>query len=187
MAFAAWYNNGVSTTANAGIVAGYPDGTFLPDNNITRAEFATIAARFLSEAYAGPDLFTDISGHWAQEYINRAANAGWINGYPDGTFHPDAYITRAEAVTLVNNMLGRMPHEDHLLANMKVWPDNPETAWYYEAVQEATNGHDYDWATEEEVRLYEIWTELLPERDWAALETEWANAYSAPGGQVMGN
>ena len=187
VAFAAWYNNGVSTTANAGIVAGYPDGTFLPDNNITRAEFATIAARFLSEAYAGPDLFTDISGHWAQEYINRAANAGWINGYPDGTFHPDAYITRAEAVTLVNNMLGRMPHEDHLLANMKVWPDNPETAWYYEAVQEATNSHDYDWATEEEVRLYEIWTELLPERDWAALETEWANAYSAPGGQVMGN
>ena len=187
VAFTAWYNNGVSTAANAGIVAGYPDGTFLPDNNITRAEFATIAARFLSEAYAGPDLFTDISGHWAQEYINRAANAGWINGYPDGTFHPDAYITRAEAVTLVNNMLGRMPHEDHLLANMKVWPDNPETAWYYEAVQEATNSHDYDWATEEEVRLYEIWTELLPERDWAALEKEWSNAYSSTGADVIDN
>ena len=187
VAFTAWYNNGVSTAANAGIVAGYPDGTFLPNNNITRAEFATIAARFLSEAYAGPDLFTDISGHWAAEYINRAANAGWISGYPDGSFHPDAYITRAEAVTLVNNMLGRMPHEDHLLANMKVWPDNPETAWYYEAVQEATNSHDYDWTVENEVRLYEIWTELLPERDWAALEKEWSNAYSSTGADVIDN
>ena len=181
-----WYNNGVSTTANAGIVAGYPDGTFLPNNNITRAEFATIAARFLSDTYVGPDLFTDIDGHWAAEYINRAANAGWINGYPDGSFRPDAYITRAEAMTLVNNMLGRAPHRDHMLADMIRWPDNPETAWFYEAVQEATNGHDYDWVVEEDVKLYEIWLALQENRDWAALETEWANAYSAPGGEVIG-
>ena len=183
----AWFNNAVSTTANAGIVNGYPDGSFKPNNKITRAEFAAIAARFLSEEYVGPDLFTDISGHWAAEYINRAANAGWINGYPDGSFHPDAYITRAEAMTLVNNMLGRAPHRDHMLEDMVKWPDNPETAWYYEAVQEATNGHDYDWVVEEDVKLYEIWLALQENRDWAALETEWANAYSAPGGQVMGN
>lgn len=166
-----WFNTEVATVASAGVVNGYPDGTFLPNNNITRAEFATIAARFLSEEYVGPDLFTDVSGHWAQEYINRAANAGWINGYPDGSFHPDAYITRAEAMTLVNNMLGRMPHEDHLLAGMKVWVDNPSTMWYYEAVQEATNGHDYDWA---EDNAYEIWTALTPDLDWEALEALWA-------------
>ncbi len=186
VAYTAWYNNAVSTTSNAGIIAGYPDGTFQPNNYITRAEFATIAARFLSEEYVGPDLFTDISGHWAAEYINRAANAGWINGYPDGSFDPNAYITRAEAMTLVNNMLGRMPHEDHMLENMVKWPDNPETAWYYEAVQEATNGHDYDWYEEEDQRLYEIWTALQPNRDWEALEKEWSNAYSAPGGEVIG-
>ena len=167
-----WFNTEVATVASAGVVNGYPDGTFLPNNNITRAEFATIAARFLSEEYAGPDLFTDISGHWAQEYINRAANAGWINGYPDGSFHPDAYITRAEAMTLVNNMLGRMPHEDHLLAGMKLWVDNPSTMWYYEAVQEATNGHDYDWA---EDNSYEIWTSLTPDPDWEALEALWTS------------
>ena len=182
-----WFNNGVSTTANAGIIKGYPDGTFLPNNNITRGEFATIAARFLSETYAGPDLFTDISGHWAAEYINRAASMGWINGYPDGSFRPDAYITRAEAMTLVNNMLGRAPHKDHLLPDMKVWPDNLETAWYYEAVQEATNSHDYDWAGDKETAVYEIWTEILPERDWAALEKEWSNAYSSTGGDVIDN
>ena len=167
-----WFNTEVATVASAGVVAGYPDGTFLPNNNITRAEFATIAARFLTEEYVGPDLFTDVSGHWAQEYINRAANAGWINGYPDGSFHPDAYITRAEAMTLVNNMLGRMPHEDHLLAGMKLWVDNPSTMWYYEAVQEATNGHDYDWA---EDNSYEIWTSLTPDPDWEALEALWTS------------
>ena len=176
----------MSTTSNAGIIAGYPDGTFQPNNYITRAEFATIAARFLSEEYVGPDLFTDISGHWAAEYINRAANAGWINGYPDGSFRPNAYITRAEAMTLVNSMLGRMPHKDHMLENMVKWPDNPEAAWYYEAVQEATNGHDYDWYEEEDQLFYEIWTALQPNRDWAALEKEWSNAYSAPGGEVIG-
>ena len=186
VAYTAWYNNAVSTTSNAGIIAGYPDGTFQPNNYITRAEFATIAARFLSEEYVGPDLFTDISGHWAAEYINRAANAGWINGYPDGSFRPNAYITRAEAMTLVNSMLGRMPHKDHMLENMVKWPDNPEAAWYYEAVQEATNGHDYDWYEEEDQLFYEIWTALQPNRDWAALEKEWSNAYSAPGGEVIG-
>ena len=186
VAYTAWYNNAVSTTSNADIIAGYPDGTFQPNNYITRAEFATIAARFLSEEYVGPDLFTDISGHWAAEYINRAANAGWINGYPDGSFRPNAYITRAEAMTLVNSMLGRMPHKDHMLENMVKWPDNPEAAWYYEAVQEATNGHDYDWYEEEDQLFYEIWTALQPNRDWAALEKEWSNAYSAPGGEVIG-
>ena len=186
VAYTAWYNNAVSTTSNAGIIAGYPDGTFQPNNYITRAEFATIAARFLSEEYVGPNLFTDISGHWAAEYINRAANAGWINGYPDGSFRPNAYITRAEAMTLVNSMLGRMPHKDHMLENMVKWPDNPEAAWYYEAVQEATNGHDYDWYEEEDQLFYEIWTALQPNRDWAALEKEWSNAYSAPGGEVIG-
>ena len=95
-----WYNNAISTTANAGWVSGYPDGTFRPDAYITRAEFATIAARFLSDVYGGTSMFTDISGHWAEDYINRAAAAGWINGYADGTFRPNAYITRAEAVTL---------------------------------------------------------------------------------------
>ena len=176
-----WYNNAISTTANVGWITGYPDDTYRPNNYITRAEFATIAARFLSEEYDGENMFTDIGGHWAAEYINRAARAGWITGYA-GEFRPNDYITRAEAVTLINRMLDRAPDADHMLANMVRWPDNPETAWYYEAIQEATNSHDYD---RETIIDFETWTELLPNRDWAALEEVWAQAGDAPGGEVI--
>ena len=179
-----WYNNGVSTTANVGWISGYPDSTYRPNNNITRAEFATIASRFLSGDYTGGNMFNDIDGHWAADYINRAASIGWITGYPDGSFHPDAYITRAEAVTLINRMLDRAPDADHMLENMIRWPDNPETAWYYEAIQEATNSHDYD---RETIIDFETWTVLLENRDWAALEELWAQAADAPGGEVADN
>ena len=178
----AWYNNAVSTMTRAGVLTGYDDGTFRPNANITRAEFAAIAARFLSDGYTGPDHFSDISGHWAAEYINRAARAGWIGGYGDSTFRPDQPITRAEAMTLINAVLERAPHEDYLLENMIVWPDNPESAWYYEAVQEATNSHNYKWR---EDRDYEEWTELLESRDWAALEQQWAQAGDAAGADIM--
>ena len=178
-----WYNNAVSTMVNAGILNGYSDGTFKPNANITRAEFATIAARFLSNSYSLNDRFYDTEGHWAEPYINRAAEVGWINGYNDGSFKPNKAITRAEAVTLVNAVLGREPHEDHLLSRMVTWPDNPKSAWYYEDIQEATNSHDYVWASG---NAYEIWTKLLENRNWAKLEKEWSTAYSAPGGDVMG-
>lgn len=169
----AWYNNAISTMTNAGILGGYEDNTFRPNNSITRAEFATIAARFLSQTYTGPDKFSDISGHWAAEYINRAAQAGWVGGYADGTYRPDQPITRAEAVTLINAVLDRAPHKDHLLADMIRWPDNPETAWYYAAIQEATNSHDYRLPADQG---YEEWTVLLQNRDWSALEQLWSQA-----------
>ena len=182
-----WFNNAVSTTTRAGILKGYPDGTARPTANITRAEFAAIAARFLSAEYnESGDMFSDISGHWAAAEINRAAKAGWIHGYPDGTFRPDQAITRAEAMTLINNMLGRNPDKDHLLTNMIVWPDNMDpTVWYYAAVQEATNSHDYDRATVVDV---EDWTALLEVRDWAAFEKLWADSHSAVNpGEVADN
>ena len=182
----AWYNNAVSTLSNAGILNGYEDGTFQPDGNITRAEFATITARFFEATYEGEDLFSDIAGHWAADYINQAANAGIVDGYPDGTFGPQKLITRAEAMTMVNRTIDRHPHEDHLLDDMIVWPDNPETAWYYEQVQEATNSHEYTMNTDDEQNPYEIWTELLPVRDWAQLEKEWSDAHSGQsGGDVV--
>ena len=179
----AWYNNAISTMVNAGIIQGYEDGTFRPNANITRAEFAAIASRFMSSGYdVEEDLFTDIANHWARENINDAAMTKWINGYPDGTFLPDKAITRAEAVTLVNNVLQRKPDADHLLDSMIKWPDNMDaSAWYYEAIQEATNSHDYDLFEGAE---YEIWTSLLENRDWAALEKDWVNAHRT-GGEVM--
>ena len=182
----AWYNNAVSTLSNAGVIDGYEDGTFKPDGNITRAEFATIAVRFFEATYDGGDLFSDIAGHWAQDYINEAANAGIVDGYPDGTFRPQQYITRAEAMTMVNRTIERHPDADHLLDDMITWPDNPETAWYYEQIQEATNSHEYTMNTDNEQNPYEIWTKLLPNRDWSELEKEWSDANDGAGsGEVV--
>ena len=172
-----WFNNAISTLTYAGILNGYPDGTFRPEANITRAEFAAMAVRFFEgdgEEPAG-DAFPDIRKHWANAEINLAYAKGIIEGYPDGTFRPDQQITRAEAVTIVNRVLERYPHKDHLLEDMIRWPDNLDTdAWYYADVQEATNSHSFDMLRDEEDEPYEVWTELLPVRDWTALEREWS-------------
>lgn len=169
----AWFNNAVSTMSNLGIITGYNDGTFKGNAYITRAEFAVIAARFDSDTYTGESKFSDISGHWAAEYINRAAEKGWITGYSDGTFRPDQYITRAEAITLINRVLERDSITE-MHTDMRTWSDCPSTAWYYSAVQEATNSHEY---TRDESG-YETWTKVLETPDWAALEKSWSSANS---------
>ena len=177
-----WFNNAVSTLSNAGIIAGYEDGSFRPNGYITRAEFATIAIRFFSGVYEGEDLFPDIKGHWAEDYINNAANKGLVKGYEDGTFGPDRYITRAEAVTLVNRTLNRHPHNDGLHQDMLRWPDNMDTSkWYYADMQEATNSHTYQMKENSDKTKYENWTKTLPIRNWEALEKAWSNANSSQG------
>lgn len=182
----AWFNKAVSTLTNAKIIYGRSGGIFDPNAPITRAEFAAMAVRFFGSGYDGPDMFSDISGHWAQDVINKAANEGIISGYTDGTFRPDNNITRAEAISIINRVLDRRPHADHLLDGMTTWPDNMDTsAWYYTAIQEATNSHNYDPSEErdENDNQFEIWTELLPVRDWATLERAWtdSNASANPG------
>lgn len=161
-----WFNVAVSTMYDMDIVYGRDNNNFDPNAYITRAEFAAIAARFDSEGYSGENLFTDIDGHWAANQINRAAEKGWISGYPDGTFGPDRYITRAEAVTMINRVLNRLPKDkDALHEDMKVFVDNADTnAWYYLAIQEATNSHEYK---KDKDGVYETWTDVLPARDWA--------------------
>ena len=161
-----WYNNAISTLSNAGIITGYPDGTFRPDASITRAELATIAAKF-DDLESGICRLTDIGGHWAEQYIVSAYSKGWVDGYPDGTYRPDNSITRAEVVTLVNHVLERAVDTDGMLDDMITWSDNLPSAWYYEAIQEATNSHDYDRLETEE---YEDWTKITEPRDWTELE-----------------
>ena len=141
----AWYRTEVATLANAGILNGRGNNLFAPNAPITRAEFATISARFSGiTSYSGNDRFPDISRSWAREYINIAAQLGYVVGYDDGTFRPNSNISRAEAITLINRVLGRDKlTNDSLLPNMKEWPDNDDPSkWYYLAMQEATNGHD---------------------------------------------
>ena len=170
-----WYTSQVATLTNGGILAGYKDGTFRPQQYITRAEFATIAALFFHAPEVEDDAFTDISDSWARDYINRAAKLGLVSGYEDGTFCPQNQITRAEVMEIINNVLFRTPDKDHLLPDMIVWPDNSnKTAWYYAAVQEATNGHEYERVDNTSP---ETWTELRPPRDWDALEAELTQKY----------
>jgi len=169
VAATSWYNTAVSTLSSMGIITGYPDGTFRPNAAITRAEFAAIAARFDNDGDKTAAKFSDIATHWAKDEISIAYNNGWITGYPDGTFGPQRDITRAETMTLVNRVLNRQPEtEDDLLPNMTVWTDNANPkAWYYLAVQEATNSHYYKFKTNSK---YEKWTELRETRDWTQLE-----------------
>ena len=184
VASGAWYNNAVSTLTRAGILDGYEDGSFRPNASITRAEFTKIAVSFFKHAGgASSNPFNDVpDSAWYAEFVKAAAELGLIDGYEDGTFRPNAPITRAEACTIVNRTLGRAPDKDNLLPEheMLTWPDNSRGAWYYAQIQEATNSHDYQW-----LGAIELWTAKLAERDWDALEKEWSNAYSAPGGDVV--
>ena len=142
-----WFNTAVSTLANAKVLDGYPDGTFRPNAPITRAELATVLTRLsvlvnLSREIT-PATFSDVADHWAFSFISTAANNGWINGYTDGTFRPDFSVSRAEAVTMLNRMLDRNP-TTLPETGMKTFSDNMDPAmWYYIAIQEAANGHDY--------------------------------------------
>ena len=168
VAAGAWYNHAVSTLSAMGIVKGDSHGKFNPNAPITRAEFAAIAARFDDKANTTAVDFSDIASHWAKNEISAAANNGWINGYTDGTFRPNNKITRAEAMTLVNRVLKRLPETAEDLHNdMIKWSDNSDTsAWYYLAVQEATNSHYYDLKETK----HEKWSKLRETRDWTELE-----------------
>ena len=167
VAAGAWYNHAVSTLSAMGIVKG-SNGKFNPNAPITRAEFAAIAARFDDKANKTTADFSDIASHWAKNEISAASNNGWITGYPDGTFRPDNKITRAEAMTLVNRVLKRLPEtEEDLHDDMIKWSDNSDVSqWFYLDVQEATNSHYYQ--TKE--NQFEKWTELRETRDWTELE-----------------
>ena len=162
-----WANTAISTMTGLGIVQGRSTTTFDPKAPITRAQFAAISARFDTGKSSGEQTFSDIQGHWAEKYIQRAAELGWIKGFEDGTFRPDTYITRAQAMTMINRVLNRIPEdESDLLPGMNVWPDCNPGDWFYLAVQEATNSHDF----EHKAGNYETWTKLMKNPDWTRYE-----------------
>ena len=177
-----WYNNAVSTLSHMGVIGGYADGTFRPDAPISRAEFAKIAVSFTqNNGSAVYNYFTDVkTTDWFAPYVTAAKDAGLIEGYSDGSFKPESKITRAEACAIVNRTLGRKPSKAHMKISDRIdWPDVQTTDWFYEAIMEATNSHTYQMG-----KRVETWNDKLPQRDWAALETGWANAYTGNGGEV---
>lgn len=183
-----WCNNAISTLSNMGIIDGYEDGTFRPYAKITRAQFAKIAVGFFETTkndYQG--YFSDVPADaWFSEYVEAAVNAGLIQGFQDGTYQPNAYITRAQACVIVNRALDRKPHKDHLLdkREMVTWTDCTPSDWFYADMMEATNSHDYK-MVRVSGQSVEKWTEKLEQRDWTALERSWSTANSAPGGEVV--
>ena len=171
-----WFNTPVSTLSAMGILTGYEDGSFQPNAPITRAEFAAIAVRFYENDSVDytDGTFSDITGsEWFADAVQAAKEQGIIGGYPDGSFQPNKAITRAEACSIVNRTLDRVPHEDYLLPDtiMRTWPDNQKGAWYYADIQEATNGHEYEWVTSDGTN-HENWTGDRDEIDWDEVERE---------------
>lgn len=163
VAFGKWYNKSISTMAKIGIVKGRTANAFAPNAPITRAEFAAICSRFDRSNVEIKSDFNDISGHWAENEIRRAASLGWIQGYTDGSFKPDQNITRAEAASMINRMLHRLPETvDDLLDGMIQWPDNQPSDWYYINMQEATNSHDF----KQKGEINEYWTKLTENPNW---------------------
>lgn len=162
-----WANTTISTMAGLGIVQGRSSTAFDPNASITRAEFAAICARFDTGKSSGTQTFSDIKGHWAQSYIERAAELGWIKGFEDGTFRPNDCITRAQAMTMINRVLNRIPEDaSDLLPDMNVWPDCNPGDWFYLAVQEATNSHNY----KHKAGNYETWISMKQDPDWTRYE-----------------
>ncbi|WP_312814551.1 S-layer homology domain-containing protein, partial [Sedimentibacter sp.] len=157
-----WSNRAISTLYNAGIIKGYPNGTFKPSDPISRAEFATIAAKFDELELQDTTKFTDIFGHWAEKYITSSEIKGWVKGYPDLTFKPEQDITRAEAMTLINNVLERAVPAENIHPDAIFWPDMTSDDWYYEAVMEATNSHDYIYEEDGD----ELWTGMKANKVW---------------------
>ncbi|MBQ7660512.1 MAG: S-layer homology domain-containing protein [Clostridia bacterium] len=157
-----WSSVAISTMAKGGYIAGDTEGNFRPQSPITRAEFATIVTRFATLTAKGDAKFSDIAGHWSEDYVLRATAAGWIAGYEDGTFKPDRYITRAEAMTLINRVLNRAVNAEGLHKDAVYWKDMNGTEWYYFAVEEATNTHAH---VRQADGINETWT-ALTENKW---------------------
>lgn len=165
-----WFNVTVSSLANMGAISGYEDGTFRPNEPISRAELAAMAVRFYDtfEAEYEEGTFLDVDGdEWYADAIAAAEELGIIGGYPDGTVRPNNNITRAETCAIVNRVLERRPHDEHLgdVEDMRTWPDNQPGAWYYADMQEATNGHYYEWIDIDGSK-FEEWTEVDKDYDW---------------------
>jgi len=153
-----WYAVAVSTLANAGAIKGYSNGTFQPGKPITPAEFVTILTGIYGANTSKGMSFADAGSAWCHDAVATAYANGWVGGYTDGTFHPNQTITRAEAVTILNRVLGRSCDLTFVQANAQAashFTDVTPGAWYYAAVTEASVGHTFT-----ELAGIERWTAL---------------------------
>lgn len=174
------HNNAISTLAKAHIIGGYADGTFRPSQPVTREQFAAMIGRMFSVEYTGGNMFGDLNGGFADNYINLLAKLGIIRGDANGNANPTDNLTRGQAATMFNRLLGRMPAVDSASSctgEVKTWSDCPSTMWCYGEILEATNSHNYTWATDlgnvinEDTAICEKWTNIRTDTpDWSELQ-----------------
>ncbi|QOX62470.1 S-layer homology domain-containing protein [Anoxybacterium hadale] len=139
-----WSYREISELADAGFLQGYPDGSFRPENPITRAEFANIASKLSTKFDLDVPSFPDTPNHWGADPIRTAACRGWIRSFGDGSFRPEEHLLRCEGMMLINDALDRRVNGEGLTHKVIRWIDNPAHEWYYEIVQEASNSHKYE-------------------------------------------
>ena len=172
----AWYNTEVCTLVKAGLISGYSDGTFRPNQNVTRAEFSAMIARLFSVSYTGGNKFEDLNGHWASSYMNLLNKLGILNGDAYGNANPDDLLTRAMTAAMLNRLVGRNSTStsmDSCSGTVKNWPDISNSDWFYADILEATNAHNYTWtldttnALRGEFIVTEKWTSIRTDApDW---------------------
>lgn len=146
----AWYATAINALAAADVLHGYPDGTFRPENYVTRAEMVKVLENLSGEEAAQGQSFPDVSAdHWANSAIMLAQEKGWVKGYSDGLFRPDQMVIRAEAVVMMNRYLGRVPDQNAIASGvgLRFFPDVRPESWYYDHIMEATTAHTAHWAT----------------------------------------
>lgn len=141
-----WYSDEINFAVSKGFISGYSDGTFKPNQGITRAEFAQMIAVFVKDGYPGSSDFKDVKGHWASNAIDQLYGNKKIKGFPDGTFKPDQKLTRAEAVTVLNSVFGRNTKSTSFANvntnSLKKFSDVPMSHWAYYQIIDASNGHN---------------------------------------------
>ena len=159
-----WCYKEIAYLAEWGIINGYEDGTFKPDNKISRAEFVKIVESF-EALQTGTNPYSDVDEtYWAYKYIVSSSAKGWINGYLDGTFKPDNNISRSEAVKIANKLVNRHPDKDFIDRNkylLKDFTDLPTSHWAYYEIHEAANGHIFERLAN---GMDERWLEVNEER-----------------------
>lgn len=152
----AWYAQSVAWLENCGALADYPDGSFRPGNFITRAELSALLSRLGGREARDGGSFNDMPDeYWAERYIRYVSAKGWVAGYPDGSFRPDSYITRAEAISIINNMRNRKIRKEDIPSGVLRYTDLAYSHWSYSAVMEASVRH----SCKRNEDGYEIWTE----------------------------
>lgn len=171
-----WFNEEVCTLVKAGVISGYSDGYFRPYANVTRAEFSTMIARMFSVSYVGNNMFKDINGHWAAQYLNILAKLGILQGDANSNANPDDLLTRAQTAAILNRLVGRNSTNSSMNSckdPITNWPDISNSDWFYADILEATNAHNYTWtvniknALSGEFAITEQWSSIRSDApDW---------------------